>query len=88
MGTDHYGAVQEGIMRARLIRRDIKKHPTEYYLDKVRGLNKAYIDTIKEIIRQGDMYLDLDIDFEKGLEVAMIIENYRAFLSTIIYSDK
>lgn len=78
-----YKAVQEGINRARLIRRDLKQHPTEYYPEKVRGLNKAYIATVKEIIKRGEIYIDKDIDFDLGLDVAMIIENYRAFLSTL-----
>ena len=88
----HYKAIHEGINRARLIRRDLEKHPTEYYPEKVRGLNKAYIATVKEIIRQGNIYLDqywdsnIDSnDFDKGLEVATIVENYRAFLSTLDY---
>ena len=83
MDNEHYKAVHEGINRARLIRKDLKNHPTEYYPEKVRGLNKAYIATVKEIIRQGDLYIDQDEDFEKGLEVATIVENYRAFLSTL-----
>lgn len=84
----HYKAVHEGINRARLIRKDLKNTLTEYYPEKVRGLNRAYIDTVKEIIRQGDMYIDMDDDFNKGLEVAMIVENYKAFLSTINIRDK
>jgi len=79
----HYKAVQEGITRARLIRKDLEKHPTEYYPEKVRGLNKAYISTVREIIRQGDMYIDSNVDFWRGMEVAQIVENYRAFLSTL-----
>jgi hypothetical protein len=84
----HYKAVHEGINRARLIRKDLKNTLTEYYPEKVRGLNRAYIDTVKEIVRQGDMYIDMDEDFNKGLEVAMIVENYKAFLSTINIRDK
>ena len=79
----HYKAVQEGITRARLIRKDLEVHPTEYYPEKVRGLNKAYIGTVKQIIRRGDMYIDSNVDFWRGMEVAQIVENYRAFLSTI-----
>lgn len=88
---DNYKAFQEGIVRARAIRKDLKDHPTEYYPEKVRGLNKAYIDTVKEIIRRGDCYLDEtrgdicidDEEFNRGLEVADIIERYRNFLLTI-----
>lgn len=83
----YYKAVKEGITRASLIRRDLEQHPTEYYPEKVRGLNKAYIHTIKEIIKQGDFYLDNDPDFWLGLEVTQIIENYRAFLSTLKYNE-
>jgi hypothetical protein len=81
--SEHYKAYQEGIVRARLIRKDLKNHPTEYYPEKVRGLNKAYIQTVKEIIRQGELYLDKTQDFEAGIEVAMAVENYKAFLSTL-----
>jgi hypothetical protein len=79
---EHYKAVKEGILRARKIRQDLAKHPTEYYPEKVRGLNKAYFATIKEVIRQGNLYLDNNPDFWLGLEVAQIVENYSAFLST------
>jgi len=80
---DHYKAIQEGILRARLIRKDLKEHLTEYYPEKVRGFTKAYIQTVKEIVRQGEIFLDKSHDFELGLEVVQIIENYKAFLSTL-----
>ena len=83
----HYDAIQEGIIRARLIRKDLKRHPTEYYPEKVRGLNKAYISTIKEIIRQGDLYIDLCEDILLGLEISVTIENYRSFLYTLNSDD-
>lgn len=83
----HYDAIQEGITRARLIRQDLKRHPTEYYPEKVRGLNKAYISTIKEIIRQGDLYIDLCEDISSGLEISVTIENYRSFLHTLNRDD-
>ena len=83
----YYKAVKEGIVRASLIRKDLEKHPTEYYPEKVRMLNKTYIQTVKEIIKQGDLYLDNDPDFWLGLEVAQIVENYRAFLSTLNYKE-
>jgi hypothetical protein len=86
--SGHLKAYQEGIVRARLIRKDLKNHPTEYYPEKVRGLNKAYIQTVKEIIHQGESYLDKTEDFETGLEVAMAIENYRAFLVTLPKRDE
>lgn len=79
----HYKALKEGIGRARLIRRDLKKTLTEYEPEKVRGLNKAYLDTIKEVIRQGEHYLDKSDDLELGLKVAITIENYRAFLGSL-----
>ena len=83
----YYDALQEGIVRARLIRKDLGKFSTEYYPEKVRGLNKAYIATVKEIIRQGNLYLDKSDDFMLGLEVSMIVENYRAFLYTLNRND-
>ncbi len=79
----NYKAVKEGINRARLIRLDLKKHPTEYFPEKVRGLNKAYIDTVKEIIRQGDIFIDKNTNFDLGLEIAEIVEKYRDFLQTL-----
>jgi len=81
--TTHFKAFKEGIERARLIRRDLKKTLTEYEPEKVRGLNKAYIETIKETIRQGEFYLDTTHDFKLGLRVAVTIENYKAFLTTL-----
>ena len=77
-GDEHYKAMQEGILRARLIKQDLNEHPTEYYPEKVRGLVKAYIATTKQVIAEGEKFLDLSEDFERGLEVAQIIENYRA----------
>ena len=76
----HYKAFEEGINRASLIRKDLHKHPTEYYPEKVRGLNKAYFETAREIIRQGEKYLDITTDFERGVKVGVAIENYRALL--------
>ena len=75
---EHYKAVEEGILRARLIKQDLSDHPTEYYPEKVRGLVKAYIDTTKQVIQEGEKFIDTSEDFERGLEVAQIIENYRA----------
>ena len=46
---DHFKAFKEGISRARLIRLDLRETLTEYEPKKVRGLNKAYIETIKEV---------------------------------------
>tara|TARA_A100001037_G_C14818375_1_gene486502 strand:- start:375 stop:650 length:276 start_codon:yes stop_codon:yes gene_type:complete len=83
----HYNSIQEGILRARLIRKDLEKHPTEYYPEKVRGLNKAYVSTIKEIMRQGELYLDCNPPLLEGMEVAMIVENYRAFLCNLNNGD-
>ncbi len=81
--NDHFKAFKEGISRARLIRLDLRKTLTEYEPEKVRGLNKAYIETIKEVIRQGELYLDHTEDFPLGLKIAITIENYKAFLSTL-----
>jgi hypothetical protein len=75
-----YRAYKEGIHRASLIRKDLEEHPTEYYPEKVRGLLKAYFSTIKEVINQGEKYLDITTNFEVGLEVGMAIENYRALI--------
>ena len=75
-----YKAYKEGIHRASLIRKDLEEHPTEYYPEKVRGLNKAYFETAREIIRQGEKYLDITTDFERGVKVGVAIENYRALL--------
>ena len=61
----------------------IAKTLTEYHPEKVRGLNKAYIDTIKQVIKQGNLFLDKTDNFELGLKIAITIENYQAFLSTL-----
>ena len=77
----HYKAYREGIHRASLIRKDLSAHPTEYFPEKVRTLNKTYILTVREIIKQGELFLDKTNKLMLGLKVATAIENYRAFLS-------
>ena len=84
---EHHEAMQEGIFRASLIKKDLQKHPTEYYPEKVRALNKAYIETAREIIRQGELYLDKTENLDLGLKVVQIVENYRALLSTLGLND-
>jgi hypothetical protein len=84
----HLSAFREGIQRARLIREDLKKTLTEYEPEKVRGLNKAYISTIKEAIRQGNLFVDKTNNFDLGLKVIVAIENFKAFLSALRISDK
>ena len=79
----HLKAFNEGIRRATLIKRDLAKHPTEYFPEKVRGLNAAYLATVKEIMRQGELYLDTTSDLEEGMRVAITIENYRGMLSAL-----
>ena len=78
----HYEKIREGIMRATFIRQDLVKTFTEYEPKKVRGLNKAYTETLREIIRQGELFLDKTDNLELGIKIGQIIENYRAFLST------
>ena len=80
--------MRESITRASLIRKDLEKYTTEYYPEKVRGLNKAYIQTAKEIIRQGNFFLDKKGDFMLGLEVSQIVENYQALLGSLKYRGK
>lgn len=82
-GNEHYDAYKEGILRARLIRKDLKNHPTEYYPEKVRGLNKSYIATVKEIIKQGEKFVKSTDNPILKVKVQSAIENYRAFLSTL-----
>ena len=53
----------------------------------MRDLNKAYIETAREIIRQGELYLDKTENFDLGLKVVQIVENYRALLSTLGLND-
>jgi|TARA_R110000824_G_scaffold349395_1_gene536269 hypothetical protein len=84
----HLKAFKEGIQRARLIRQDLRKTLTEYRPEKVRGLNNAYISTIKEVIKQGNLFLDKTDNFELGLKVAITMENYQAFLSTLPNADE
>ena len=80
---EHFRHLQEGIARASFIREDLKLHPTEYFPEKVRELNGAYIATAKEIIRQGNFFLDKNGDFELGLKVATIVEGYENLLRTL-----
>ena len=80
---ESHKAYNEGILRASLIRKDLAEHPTEYYPEKVRGLIKAYFSTIKEIIKQGEIYIDATTDFEEGLRVVIDIENYRSLMSRL-----
>ncbi len=79
----HLLAFKEGIRRARLIREDLAKALTEYDLKKVRGLNKAYIETLKQTITQGELYLERSTNLNTSLRVAQAIDNYKAFLSTL-----
>ena len=72
----HYQAVQEGIIKARLIRQELKHHPTEYYPEKVRKLVNKYITIVREIIRQGALYLDANEDWDLGQDVIQIVESY------------
>ena len=77
---EHHEEMQGGIFRASLIRKSLEDHPTEYYPEKVRALNKSYIKTAKEISRQGELFLDKSQNFELGLKVAQITENYKNLL--------
>jgi len=86
--TDHLNLFKEGIHRSNLIREDLKKALIRKNLKKIKGLNKSYIDMIKETIRQGECYLDKSNDFKVGLKVAITIENYRAFLSALSKKNK
>ena len=86
--NDHLDLFKEGIHRAKLIREDLKLSLIEQDLKKIKGLNKSYIDMVKETIRQGEYFLDKSNDFKLGLKVAITIENYRAFLSTLSKKNK
>lgn len=81
--TDHLNLFKEGMHRSRLIREDLKGALIEQDLKKIKGLNKAYLDMLKDVIRQGEYYLDKSNDLKIGLKVAITIENYRAFLSEL-----
>tara|TARA_R110000824_G_scaffold398117_1_gene601795 strand:+ start:1252 stop:1539 length:288 start_codon:yes stop_codon:yes gene_type:complete len=85
---DHFNLFKEGIHRAKLIREDLKLSLIEQDLKKIKGLNKSYVDMLKETIRQGEYYLDKSNDFKLGLKVAITIENYRAFLSALSKKNK
>lgn len=86
--NDHLDLFKEGIHRAKLIREDLKLSLIEQDLKKIKGLNKSYIDMVKETIRQGEYFLDKSNNFKLGLKVAITIENYRAFLSTLSKKNK
>lgn len=80
--SDHLKLFKEGIHRAKLIREDLKASLIDQNFDKVKGLNRAYIDMVKEVIKQGEYFLDKSNDFKLGLKVAITVENFKAFLST------
>jgi hypothetical protein len=80
---DHLNLFKEGIHRANLIREDLKLSLIKQDFKKIKGLNKSYVDMLKETIRQGEYYLDKSNNFKMGLKVAITIENYRAFLNTL-----
>ena len=86
--TDHLNLFKEGMHRAKLIREDLKSSLIKQDLKKIKGLNKSYVDMLKEVIRQGEYFLDKSNDFKLGLKVAITIENYRAFLTTLYRKRK
>ena len=86
--TDHLNLFKEGMHRSSLIREDLKEALIDQNLKKIKGLNKAYLDMLKEVIRQGEYYLDKSNDLRVGLKVAITIENYRAFLSALSKKNK
>jgi len=86
--SDHLKLFKEGIHRAKLIRGDLKASLMDQNFNKIKGLNKAYVDTVKEVIRQGEYFLDKSNDFKLGLRVAITVENFRAFLSAISHKRK
>ncbi len=86
--SEHLKLFKEGIHRAKLIREDLKESLIDQNFNKIKGLNKAYVDMVKEIIRQGEFFLDKSNDFKLGLRVAITIENFKAFLSAIRHKKK
>ena len=81
--SDHLKLFKEGIHRAKLIREDLKRALIEQDFKKIKGLNRSYIDMAKEVIRQGEYFLDKSNNFKLGLKVAITVENFKAFLSTV-----
>ena len=86
--ADHLKLFKEGIHRAKLIREDLKKSLIERDFKKIKGLNLSYIDMVKEVIRQGEYFLDKSNNFKLGLKVAITVENFKAFLSVLSHKKK
>jgi phage terminase Nu1 subunit (DNA packaging protein) len=90
----HFKAFKEGTHRARLIKRDLRRALADSppcpktHNKHLKQLNQTYIDTLKEVIRQGDLFVDTTDNLELGLKVGITIENYRAFLSTLFNTDE
>lgn len=86
---EHLRAYEEGIRRATLIKRDLSKHPTEYFPEKVRILNHSYIETAKQIIYHGEEYLKNVTKCRKDeIQIAITVENYRAMLASLPKKDE
>lgn len=81
---DHLSFFEEGIKRATLIKRDLQKHPTEYFPQKVRLLNKIYIETVKQIIYHGEEYLKkTKTCTDEDIRIAITVDNYRSMLISL-----
>lgn len=78
-----YKNMQECIRRASYIRTEIRKTSKIKEKKKYESLNLYYIQTIEELIRQGDQFLDSSEDLDLGLEVIQVIENYSCLLSML-----
>jgi len=78
-----YKNMQESLQRAQYIRGEIRKANKITEKKKYESLHFYYIETIKEIIRQGDRFLDTSDNLDVGLEVIQIIENYNCILSML-----
>ena len=79
---DHLNLFKEGIHRANLIREDLKLSLIEQDFKKIKGLNKSYVDMLKETIRQGEYYLDKSNNFKTRSKSS---NNYRKLQSFFKY---
>jgi hypothetical protein len=78
---------QEGLTRTKLIRREIiliRFDPEDYSnIKKINELKKFYIETIEELIYNGQEYICLSPDPEEMIRVAIDLDKYESILRRI-----
>lgn len=75
--------MQESLDRAAYIRKEIKKTDKSKDCKKYESLHFYYIETIKEAIRQGDIFLDQTENIDLGMQVIDTMEIYTNLLAVL-----